>query len=89
MALQSAPYWWLKCDQEGCKAISSDDGDYTAWANADRAIEDARDYDWVELDEKHYCPKHGRWLVCSECDGPAGDGAIDREGMCRACWDKG
>ena len=53
MSIKSAPYYWVECD--GCGAKSTEGGDFSAWADAATAEEDAHGSDWTEDNGKHYC----------------------------------
>ena len=48
----------------------------------------ALDYDWKEVAGLHFCEECRMVMVCSECDGLAGEGSQDRDGMCPTCWAK-
>ena len=93
MTMQSAPYYWLTCDQEGCTARSTDDGEYAAWADHGAARDEAVESGWVAIDgpgggELYYCETHSKGRACTECDEAPGEGSEERDGMCRACWDE-
>jgi hypothetical protein len=83
MALQSAPYYWLKCDGCGDRA---DYGDFSAMDSAASAIDLATDSEWTMDGEKHHCPRCPILTECERCGKPAGDLAGDRDYYCAACW---
>jgi hypothetical protein len=58
MSLQSAPYFWVRCDR--CQ-IDADYGDYTAWKEADMAEESLEDSDWWIDGPGHYCDDCWTW----------------------------
>ncbi len=59
MSFESAPYYWIVCDQPDCGAKSTEFGEFTAWSDKDGAEEEAFNSDWtIAQDGKHYCEKH-------------------------------
>lgn len=81
MSLQSAPYYWLTCDQEGCAARSTEDGDYAAWSDDGQAYDDALNGDWwTGKDGKDYCYQHVPRCACGnslEDDGSCADADVE------------
>lgn len=60
MAIKSALYYWITCDNCGRK--STDTSGYSAWADESLAIDDALDNDWIimklvnpMLADQHFC----------------------------------
>lgn len=47
-------FYGLKCDRCG---EFYEDGDHSFWSDKESAIEYSHDSDWVEKNDKHYCPK--------------------------------
>ena len=44
----------VECDN--CKKTSGEDSEYSCWNDDAYALENAMDNDWIEHEEKHYCP---------------------------------
>ncbi len=44
----------IVCDN--CKKISTDQFDICGWNDKDYALECAKDDNWIECEDKHYCP---------------------------------
>lgn len=85
--MQSAGYYWVECDTEGCDARCPPiDREITAWSDEYGAAECALDSGWVT---------NGVLWHCEECDpfcgcgAPAGPLSGERDHLCQACWDKG
>lgn len=60
MAIQSAPYYWVTCDEDGCD-LKSTSGNFevSAWDSESMALEDAEESDWwIGKDGDHFCYKH-------------------------------
>jgi hypothetical protein len=47
MSVQSKPYFWVECDGDECDAKAPDGDEYSAFEEANQAIEYAEDSDWV------------------------------------------
>ena len=77
MSVESTPYFWLECDTIGCQARSGDDADFSAFADASTAIEQAQYGDWLIVDENgaeaHYCPTHAFLTMDTDVDGDERD----------------
>lgn len=59
MSVRSAPYFWLVCDYPNCEEKSTEGGEYTAWSEADMAVEEAFNIDWTVTDKgEHFCSRH-------------------------------
>ena len=58
MTLKAVTYYQVVCDELGCKAQPDDE--YSAWAQADYALEQAvEERGWSSDDEgHHWCPDH-------------------------------
>jgi hypothetical protein len=58
--IQSKPFYWITCDQEGGCSSRSPDEDYDtiAWSEEEQAIISAEDSEWITVGTKHYCPDH-------------------------------
>lgn len=48
------PMYTVICDS--CGTNSSDGCEYAGWQHSDFALECAKDSDWIEHKENHYCP---------------------------------
>lgn len=68
MALKSAPFYWLECD--GCKVRSTEESDFSAWADDGMAEEEAASSDWIVEDDRHLCVKCSEGLRCPDCGEP-------------------
>ena len=59
--MQSAPYYWVTCDEPGCDARCPDH-EVTAWSDSDTAIDSAEESDWScergPLTWVTFCPAH-------------------------------
>lgn len=59
MALRSADFYWLECDECGVK--STENSDVAAWGEIEHAVDEARDSEWCIIEHfvveksKHYC----------------------------------
>ncbi|HEY5201337.1 MAG TPA: hypothetical protein VIJ31_10560 [Acidothermaceae bacterium] len=59
MSLQSAPFFWVTCDEPECAARCPDDRhEFMAWSDTDQAEDCALDSEWLGRDGKHYCEIH-------------------------------
>lgn len=47
------PMYTVICDC--CGADSSEDSEYSAWNDKDFALDCAKEDNWIEHEEKHYC----------------------------------
>lgn len=86
MSIESKPYFWIKCDREGCEATTEDMGsDFAAWSDAGQAEDEWGEYaQCIEIDGevRHYCDEH-RVPQCSECDAPGNPDHPDE--FCAEC----
>ena len=76
MAVERVTFYRLICD--GCRVLSTEDSEYSAWSDEEGAREDAADGDWVLIDrgdsgdgrpvvDRHYCSNCVTWCpVCEE-----------------------
>ncbi len=74
MTLKSKPYYWLECD--GCGAVSTEGGDFTAWGDSGVAEDEADGSDWRIGSRTAYPVKHRTLsfgIVVRE-PGPANEG---------------
>lgn len=53
MPLESAPYWFTRCDRCGRRGQY---GDFSAFEEADHAADMARGSDWTEKNGAWHCP---------------------------------
>lgn len=70
MSVQSAPFFWIECDHEGCTERTPEvDGEVVAWSQEEDATESALSSDWnVSRDGGWYCSEEGHCNnVCTEC----------------------
>jgi hypothetical protein len=87
MAIKSAPYYWLICDECG-HSQADDDSDYSAWSDESSAIDAAEGWDWRIDDGRHFCPSCHLAKSCSECGefkgepGAACECKEEEEGSC-------
>lgn len=92
MGYQSAPYWWIVCDEPGCEAKSTEGSGYAAWGDQGGARDEAIDSDWREArtGDLFFCWEHS-YRVCGECEKHVSDGTKDerfeRDSMCDECWE--
>ena len=57
MPIRSAPYYWLECDGDGCRArCPSANGDLTAWSDLEGAAAYAYDNGWLARGGSWLCP---------------------------------
>ena len=58
--IQSAPFYWITCDQPGgCTSrIPCEDDETIAWSEENQAVAVAQDSEWLVVDGKHYCDEH-------------------------------
>lgn len=52
MTIRERPYYWVECDRCGQK----DDDEFSAWYEADQAVEVAESSGWWVEDGHHICP---------------------------------
>lgn len=54
MAIKSAPYYWVECDDCGRR----EDEEFSAWSDVRSAIDvvESWDYGWLITDDGHWCP---------------------------------
>jgi hypothetical protein len=86
VSIKAVSYYLLECD--GCGAQCGDRGEYgeySAMADQGSAIDLALDEGWSTDGEKHHCQRCPAIARCDECGKPAGDGVLDRDGLCAAC----
>jgi hypothetical protein len=85
VSIQSAPYYWLVCDD--CATRSTEGGDISAWAEESGAIADALDALWTIGGRGgapetlgHLCISCSTKIICPDC------GAYrSPEGVCGDC----
>jgi hypothetical protein len=65
MSLQSAPYYWLECDN--CHVKSTEEGEFSAWVNESSAKDMAEECEWVVESTRHLCEGCSILLACSKC----------------------
>jgi hypothetical protein len=60
MSLKEATYYTVICDWPDCGVSVDEDGDYSAWADKQQALDAATDDNWRESrdGQKHYCEAH-------------------------------
>jgi hypothetical protein len=88
MSYESAPFWWIVCDEPECGAKSTEGSDYSAWGDQGGARDEALDSDWIEAKDGDlfFCSLH-RDRVCGECERHVPGGVPeDYDGMCGECW---
>ena len=77
MSAQAVTMWRVLCDFPGCKSSAQDGGDYHAWSEADRAMEEADDCGWHrggdDLDAIYCDGHHAAWASDFESDEPGWD----------------
>jgi hypothetical protein len=83
MALKSAPYYWVECDNCG---IRCDYDDYAAWSDDGQAIDEAVTRDWSHHGDRDHCPACPP--LCETCREEAGEESADRDDLCQSCWEK-
>ena len=69
MTTESAPFYWLTCDNRGCAARSPDPGsdEHSAWVDESQARLYAEDSGWkLNSHGKDLCAAHAAF-VCEEC----------------------
>jgi hypothetical protein len=56
---KSKPYYWIECDWPGC-GESAQQGDFSAWADAGAAEDEAINSDWTRgtIDDEFFCLDH-------------------------------
>jgi len=83
----SAPYWFIVCQEPGCGVKSTEDSEYSAWADTGGARDEALDSDWAETtDGLFFCSEH-RNRACSECSKHVPGGTdVEHDSMCDECW---
>ncbi len=72
--IQSAPYYWLTCDEPDCGNVSTEGCDFTAWEDESQAVEQATESDWLAVGDNHYCDGHANKHdpeLKEDCDGSA------------------
>jgi len=67
MSLKSASYYSVECDGEGCDANAQECGEFSAWAQADYALDEAISNGWLEVKDKHYCEECRAKFDCDDC----------------------
>ena len=82
MSVKSAPYYWIVCDQCGVK--STEDSDYTAWADQVDAYEQANDHGWVRIPGSDFCEDCSP-VICEECDEKPATTEHDDTDWCDVC----
>ena len=87
MAIESAPFYWIVCDIDGCEARCPDAGtdDCVAWADQSQAEDCALSSDWMRSQTGLWaCEEHAfRW--CERCGVDAGQLAGERDYLCADC----
>lgn len=59
MGIYERKVFGIQCNSCGQILLDADDG-YCLWSNKDTAVEEAKEEDWVFIDEECYCPNcHG------------------------------
>jgi hypothetical protein len=58
MSAKSRLYYSIECDFPGCGASAQEGGDYSAWADLDTAVDEAREADWISDERGDYCILH-------------------------------
>jgi hypothetical protein len=53
--IQKVEMYTVICDN--CKIDAAFEDEYSCWSEINFAVENAKDCDWIEEDDKHYCPK--------------------------------
>ena len=90
MTVQSAPFYWITCDEpfDDCGARCPDlyISEITAWSDVIDAEDCARDSEWkTTTDGRHYCEEHALF-VCDSCQAfDATSNPDDRNHLCSAC----
>lgn len=86
MAIKTAPYYWLECDQCGKRC---DYGEFAAYADESYALGEAVDgLDWTTDGQRHHCPDCPGLCRCEECGKPAGELAGERDYRCPQCFEQ-
>lgn len=95
MSVLTVEMYTLGCDgvePDGseCGEVSTENGDFAAWAHVDSAIDEATANDWLIVDGKHYCPEHAEGKRCEPC-GETENLTIDSNGKawCADCVAEG
>ena len=59
MTITGVLYYEISCNELGCKAAPDNDYDYSAWKQAEVALDMAYEAGWGTDDEgHHWCPSH-------------------------------
>ena len=67
MTVESAPFYWLVCDEPTCgERCPNDNDDAIAYADEQSAVVVAEDSDWLIVNGKHFCWNHA-FNYCDEC----------------------
>lgn len=85
MSLRSAPYYWVECNNCGERCEYDD---FSAMSTPGQAVGLAVDADWSEQGERHHCPECPTIADCEKCGKDAGELPLERDGLCRSCWDE-
>lgn len=88
VSYESAPFWWIVCDEPECGAKSTEGSDYVAWADKSQARDSAMDSEWAATDTEglFFCSEHSN-RVCLECGKHVPEGVKrDQDSMCDECW---
>ena len=81
------PCYRVSCDGPNC--LEEPEGEYGGHLHFGPPGEfDAPDWEWRTVAGKDFCDDCKIAATCGECDGLAGDGSWDRDGMCVECWAK-
>jgi hypothetical protein len=86
MSVESAPYYWLVCDEPDCANKSTEGDEFSAWADESMAVDMAESSEWLILDGKHYCDGHANKHnpdLKEDCDGSA---TCDSLGHVEGCF---
>lgn len=59
MSVETVEMFRVRCD--GCGTYAEADTDFYAWADADQAVDQAREGTWLVTDLGHWCPGCTTW----------------------------